>query len=258
MKLRGFIISGLLLAVMGVLIIVIAVTRSDFKKSVIDSNITTEELVYSASEVQNITFEANVENLIVKQSENGEIKIISKSSEYFNYEFNKNDETKTLTIKQNEDDSWFRFDLLGLIGKTDVKYEIYLPKGMIKDLNIDIDTGNVVIENQEFDELNVSVDAGNVELKKVNALTGVIYADVGNVDIDNSVFGTIKAQADVGNVSAHTSVTVYGLFVVDVGNVNVELIGKQGDYNVNGNNQGNISIDIQVDVGNEDYKVVNA
>ena len=170
----------------------------------------------------------------------------------------KNDNGK-LIVKEKQHTKKLRFHL-NAINNEDTYVNIYIPKGTtINSCKIDIDAGNVAIDNQNMGNLNIDADAGNVKFANSSFKDIVVKADAGdiklagikaesmdgdvnygNVKISDSEIGDFKLDTDAGNTKVAETKMNNIEIKTDAGNVNLALIGEKADY----------SFDVKVDYGN--------
>ncbi len=166
-------------------------------------------------------------------------------------------ENGKLIIKEKNEHK-LRFHL-GESKKLNPYVNIYVPKGTeFKGCKMDVDAGNVQIENQTIDNLDIDADAGNINIQSSALNTFTFDGAAGNIVIDNTKMDSMKADVDYGDVkisdseikafkldtdAGNTEISSTRMDEVDItadaGNIELGLIGEAADY----------SIDAKVDFG---------
>lgn len=248
---KGFILTGFILMLVGVVAIAFAATRSDFKK-VFEGNVEVEELLFDTDNINMIKFDADADNLIIKKSNDSKIKIMNKKCEKYTYMVSEDVANNTLCISQKMNDG-FIFDISTLFSFNTPKYEIYVPENI--ELNILMDAGNVDVANVSIKKLDIKINAGNLDIENVTANNSNINVEAGNIDIINSTFSNLISYVSAGNMDVEIKINNNANMEVNTGNLEIKLLGEKNDYNVNGNNpSGKVNIIYNVKVGNEDIK----
>lgn len=104
-----------------------------------------------------------------------------------------------------------------------------------RELQIDMDAGNVECRGLSIKTLTMDVDAGNVQMEQCRvAGRAVVEVDAGNVEIQESQIHVLKGDVDVGNVTcslAGRPLQEYAVDVdVDLGAVTLNGEKKGGRY----------------------------
>ncbi len=259
MKIKGFIITGVLVLAAGAGITGYAATRDDFNfEEIKDNSVEFEEISYTVDEVNSIYLDAAADNYKIISNDSNEIKILGKKTKHMRYTYTL-DETKKLTILQEYDKKWyfhiFPFNLFGFWSDYNTPYTISLPENAIEALDLEVNAGNVVIENQTLKNLILDINAGNVEINNLNTETLDIEVNAGNIKALNLTTNTVLVEVNAGNANMQGKIIKGGSFNVNAGNIDLELIGKPEDYCVNGTGTGESRITSEVDAGNFEYRI---
>lgn len=246
---KGCIITGFILIILGVVALAYAATRDDFKQ-VLNGNVEVEELIFKTDNINTIKFDACAENLIIKKSNDSQIKIMNKKSEGYTYIVAEDVASKTLCISQDIKNG-FLFDISTLFSINEPKYEIYVPENL--ELEILIDAGNLDVENVNLEKLNIKINAGNLDVVNAIVNNSDITVSAGNMDVKKSTFSNLVSTVNAGNLDIESKIINNAKIDINAGNLNLKLIGNQDIYNVNGNNpSGTVNITYDIDAGNKD------
>jgi lia operon protein LiaG len=163
------------------------------------------------------------------------------------------------------------------ISIVNLKMTVELPAKLWDSINIETDTGNIVIDQLEADKLNLKSDTGNLKLSNYVTKDFVFKTDTGNITLTDGK-GSLKGETDTGNVRVESDELLNNIAVKtdtgniiinvdkdpvsvainikkDTGNTNVEWDGfsfnKESDTYVEGMiGSGDIKIDLESDTGN--------
>lgn len=282
MKIKGFIITGIILTILGVGATAVASTQMDFKEGYpgvfADPNL--EEKIETFGEIKKISYDGKDDNIEIIFSE-GENTFTYYESETLTYDVSYDEQLKELTIVQSHSFTFFTFSLgkkaTLTINSTLEKLQMKAAAGNvgIKDLtitkaDIDVSAGNLKIENSSISTLDLESDAGNVNLYDLTVdssvfgvkagnlkienskiTSSVIHSNAGNVDLKNSTFDTIEAKLNAGNLTFSGDVLTQGEFQVDAGNLKLALARHHSSYTVNGEGEGATTILYKVSAGNK-------
>ncbi len=135
------------------------------------------------------------------------------------------------------------------------KLTIELPEGKPLDrLSVDIDMGNIEMEDFDTEKFDLNLDMGNVEGKDFTAEKMDIDADMGNVTFEDVQINNLTADADMGNVIIHSKKDLSNhtfTCKADLGNIEINgdnvgktwsASGSEGKYELE-TDLGNISVD---------------
>ena len=173
MKLKGFIITGLLLIVAGFIVSIVGFSNEEFDLGNIGFAPTIETYQYNVDEIDTIIYDSDVDELEIRPAAGNQIQIITKCVNGFGYTINI--EGKSLVIEQFSD-SIFANDSCEVI--------IEIPQNALVNLDIEIDTGEVEIKNVKASNVSVLLDIGNVDITSVSFSNLNVEVDVGDIDIN--------------------------------------------------------------------------
>lgn len=290
MKIKGFIIAGLVSIAVGTGIVVYAATREDFSNVVYDQSYEITNVEYTKEETDKITsisFKAFSDGLVIVPSDTEQIKMDVKSTKWYDYDYSIDEGTHTLVINQKKISKKHE-PLISLGSKK--HFTIYLPKkldltadinagGLVandvgfKKANLTVDAGGVELINSSIDELYADVDAGglegdNVGFKKANLKIdagGVelnnssiddLYADIdaGGLDLNNCTIGKLEAKVSAGGVDFSGKITTSADFKVSAGGLDMVIVDNKNNYTINGSGTGPVIITYKVSAGGSDIK----
>lgn len=258
MKIKGFIITGILLAAAGGGITGYAATREDFNfEELSHTEVELEEKSYSSETISSIFLTVAADNVKIVESDTEEIKIIGKKTEYMQYIYTVDEEAKALTIEQKYEKNWFlkifSFNPFGWNQELKTPYTIFVPKSGLKSMELTVAAGNTEINQQNIDSFSVHLNAGNVEIQ--NSVFNEINLEVnaGNCSAKNITAASLTAEVNAGNTEILSRITTLARIEVNAGNAILVLIGNAEDYSVNGKGNGSARIEVDVDLGNFRY-----
>lgn len=79
--------------------------------------------------------------------------------------------------------------------------DVKVPEGIIKDLEIEVNVGEVKVSDIQLDELKVDSDVGDIKVENVSSAWVDVSSDVGDLNISlNEVQGDITLDSDTGDV----------------------------------------------------------
>ncbi|WP_339204502.1 DUF4097 family beta strand repeat-containing protein [Paenibacillus sp. FSL K6-3182] len=120
----------------------------------------------------------------------------------------------TLNIEANTKDR-FTFG----ISIVNLKLTIEVPAKLWSSVDIETDTGNIVVDQMEADKMKLKSDTGNIKLTNYTAQELEFKTDTGNINIADGK-GILKAESDTGNVRVETDELRSDLTIkTDTGNI---------------------------------------
>ncbi|MDE5855927.1 MAG: DUF4097 domain-containing protein, partial [Anaeroplasmataceae bacterium] len=232
MKIKGFIITGIILTILGVGATAVASTQMDFKDGYTglfaDPNL--EEKMETFGEIQKISYDGKDDNIEIIFSE-GENTFTYYESETLTYDVSYDEESKELTIVQSHSFTFFTFSLgkkatltinssleelqmkaaagnVGIKDLTITKADVDVSAGNLKienssilSLDLESDAGNVNLYDLAVDSSVFGVKAGNLKIENSKITSSVIHSNAGNVNLKDSTFDTIEAKLNAGNLT---------------------------------------------------------
>lgn len=283
MKVKGFIITGIILSILGIGITAVASTQINFDEEFhgifTDPNL--EEKKQSFGDIETIVYHGTDENLDIVYGE-GENTFTYYESESLTYEIGYNEEKKELEIIQKHTFTFFNFSFLNkkatlFINSSLDSVEINATAGnigiknlTIDNANIDVNAGNLKLENTTFSSLIVKSDAGNVNANQLTTDIGnfdvkagnlklvdsnikhsTIISNAGNVNLVHVIFDEVNARLNAGNFTFTGDISSHGEFRLDAGNMNLKLSRSKDAYTINGEGSGESVILYKISAGNK-------
>lgn len=101
---------------------------------------------------------------------------------------------------------------------------VYLPQ-QLSDLRVEVDIGDVYLENLAADALSVQLDTGDLDLKNVTADTLSVKLNTGDLDLERITAKNIALDVKTGDIDIDRSVTASEALTLDCacGDVDFEL-----------------------------------
>lgn len=288
MKVKGFIITGIVLLILGGGITAVASTRINFKEEFngvfTDPNL--EEKNQNFGQIDRVVYDGTDENIdIIYGDENN---FTYYESDSLTYEIDYDEQSKELKIIQNHKFSFFNFSFLNKkatlsIHSTLDSIDIDAKAGNIgiKDMTIataslEVNAGNIKIEGSNFTTLQVKSDAGNVNVNHLTIETGnfdikagnlkivesnikksTIVSNAGNVNLVTVYLEEIDTRLNAGNFTFSGDILKRGEFKLDAGNMKLLFARAKTDYTVNGEGSGDTIILYKVSAGNKNIQYSN-
>lgn len=258
MKIRGFIIAGILLSAVGGGLTGYAATREDFNfEELSHAEVELEEISYSTEEISSIFLTAAADNVKIVESDTEEIRIIGKKAEYMQYIYTLDEPTKSLTIEQEYEKNWFfrifSFNPFWWNQELKTPYTIFIPKTGLKSMELTVNAGNAEIEQQNIERFSAHLNAGNLVIRNSSFIEIGLEVNAGNCSAENIATATLTAKVNAGNAEILSRITTFAKVDVNAGNAVLELIGDAEEYCINGKGNGSASIEVNVDLGNFRY-----
>lgn len=268
MKIKGLLITGILLLILGVGITAVAATQINFDEEFYGffSDPTLEEKHQTFGAIQKITYDGSDENLeIVYSSE--ENNFTYYEGDYLTYDIRYDEEAMELHIIQNHSFSFMHFSF-GFANKKAILSinseleELLVDTGAgniglkgltVKTTKLDVSASNLKLENMTIKALDILSSAGNVNLNHVTVETSkfdlkagnlriedsrlqssTIDISAGNVNLSECLLETLDAKLSAGNLSFKGDIFVHADLKLSAGNLEMKLERGQSSYCVNG------------------------
>ncbi|MDE6655474.1 MAG: DUF4097 domain-containing protein [Anaeroplasmataceae bacterium] len=283
MKIKGFIITGIILTILGVGATAIASTQLDFQEGFAgvfaDPNLEKKEETFG--EIHKIVYDGKDENIDIIYSE-GENTFTYYESDTLTYDISYDEELKELTIHQNHMFTFFNFSFINkkatlTVNSSLEELQMKAAAGNIgiKDLeiqkaNVDVSAGNLKIENSiipildlesaagnvnlhdlTVDSSKLDVKAGNLKIEDSKIVNATIHANAGNVNLKDTHFDSVEAKLNAGNLTFYGDILIHADFKLDAGNLKLTLARPQTSYTINGEGEGDTTILYKVSAGNK-------
>lgn len=168
-------------------------------------------------------------NIVVKQSTDNDIHLVTNESEDEYYAI---DEGNELGIKYVADKNWTKEILtIGDVSDFQNTSELYLPADFNSDLQVYSAYGDIDLANITAKEITLQSDSGNIDLSRVKANdTLTITSNYGNVDIEQSQSTT---NAEITSVDGSISLDEcsFGNLTIEstYGKIDLSEVASQDD-----------------------------
>lgn len=188
-----------------------------------------------------INLDANVMELVLKPGEDYGISYSCTEGLVPTYEV----KDQELIVKQEEKKTFW--------GNNKCSMTITIPENKeLAHVYMDINVGDVTVENIDMDTLIVESNIGDLNIKNINANDLTITCDTGDIEVDKVTFTNLDIRADVGDVDVTSAQSLedYSFEMnCDVGEITINDDDCGNEHNVKGS-KGTVIIDS--DVGDVD------
>lgn len=255
MKIKGSIISGVLLLGVGLCVTGYATTRDDFNyDELAKSEFEIVEDTFDAENLKGIKCDITAENIKIISTDNVNIKITSKKSEELNYTFSIDDENY-LNVVQNIEKSWGFIDWnIFNINKTVDPLIIEIPKNSKYELFLDLKAANLEIKDLDFTKVDLLCNAGNIDMDNCNVDYLNVDVNAGNLDFNEFTIGELMCKMNAGNADFKAKITKSANLSCNAGNIDVILTDNKDNYTINGVGNGSVKILTEEDASDIDIK----
>ncbi len=181
----------------------------------------------------------------------------------------------TVHGKNNYNNNFLRIHKKG-IQTVDTKLTIVVPEESdLSKIDLDVDAGNIVLNNRVFDKIKIDSDACNVELNRITADFADISADAGRIlveksalkdaefkvsagtlEVNDSTLDTVKAEGSMGSIRFDESDFTDGDLSSDLGEVvvdgnfeNLQIKTSLGQIRVDSENIDKAELDLSMEMG---------
>lgn len=121
----------------------------------------------------------------------------------------------------------------------------------VKNLNYESKLRIELPKNHNMEEFEMDLDMGNLIIDEINAKEISIEDNMGNVEIEKTTSESIKVEANMGNVVISKCATTNVEINASMGNVEIKLEDDVKDYTINANTSlGNLTIGSDKHKGN--------
>ena len=252
MKIRGFIITGVILLAAGAGITGYAATREDFNKDMFTGGVTFSEISYNGEDsgkVENVKFNASADYINIVKSDTNEIKMNVKESAFYSYTYQINEETNTLEINQVKKEEWpfliaFSFwneEPFVLELPNTVALEVELNAGALKindldlnDVKLHMNAGATKLDNVVAKNVNLDIDAGAASFENVTFDDLTVKLNAGALEFKNASVNSFVADIDAGSFEYKGVVKTSATLEVSAGSGDIVLTDGADNYTVNG------------------------
>lgn len=191
MKIKRFLITGLILSVLGGGIAACASMRKDFELEKVFEDPTLEEKKLSLDKVTTIHFEGPVEYLVLKEAEESKVTYYEGKNRQYQLEYHQ--DTGVLEVAVSYQKKYF----VDAVNHQPFTIEL---ANTLEEANIDISTGKVTIENIEIRQLTCNINVGDMEIKNTNLgiFEGVVHT--GDIRYSGRIQQSLDAQVNCGYI----------------------------------------------------------
>lgn len=264
MKVKGLIITGIVLAVVGISLTAVASTQininEEWNTMFVDPSL--EEKKETFGDIVKIVYEGSDASVdIVYQEEENSFTYYEGKN--ITYDITYDEALQELHIKQQHSFSFFNFSFGGRKATLSIhssleELSICVSAGNIgiKHMEIntgtfDIDAGNLKIEDTTFTSLDAELSAGNLNMNQSKATKAILELSAGNLKMEQTIVDYIKARISAGNLTFKGDALSFAEFKLDAGNLKLNLDRESTAYQVNGRGEGASLILYEVSAGNK-------
>lgn len=262
MKNKGLIITLIVLlciiAVALIWILCLGIQGKNFNFGIVSENVA-DSIIYDKS------FDAELMNNIEILSSAGNVKIEESSEPNIRaVVYGKNDNGLKVNNSSNKLEIDYTEHNTGkfFFGQYLSEIILYVPSNYSKEIDIDVDYGDIEVCDLESGSLKIKASCGNVEIGKIKNVE--INSDLGDVDIE-SILNKLDIETDCGSIKIknidlkENSTIKCDLGDVKIGSTNNVFFDTSvdlGDSKINKNDRhSEVTLKIEVDCG--DIKVEN-
>lgn len=134
------------------------------------------------------------------------------------------------TLKIKEKNNWFAKILNR--SKEIGEIIIYVPEGIMNDLDIDGGVGKFEIEQIKATELDIDSGVGYIKIKDSKFSKTKIDGGVGQIIITSSILNDLDIDGGVGEIDIEAYITGNSKIECGIGNIKLDLLGKEKDYQI--------------------------
>ncbi len=230
MKIKRFIITGILLSLIGAGICTIAATRDDFDIHNMYVDPTIEEKRIELQEIEKITYDGTADYVIVKQTEDVN-SLVYYEGKHLSYAIEYHEEDKELIIRQEYTSSFFNFSALSKGNKPVI-------------LNI----------NGPLDSLDFHLNAGKLSTENLTIKKGSIELNAGDIELNNSKIDVLDLEINAGDIRFQGDILTQAIISINAGYLKMNLDRSSNTYKINGKGSGEVLIIYNIDAGSSSFK----
>lgn len=227
MKIKGFIVLGLVLSILGGGIAACATIRKDFAWDAIWKDPELEEKELELKKVSRIEYHGSTDYVIISEDESSSLKY--SEGKYLFYDISYDEETGILKIEQKFNHHTF-WNFTGGAG-----VYINLSKENHPDLDLSLSTGQITIKNLEISNISCHISCGDLEMSNVDVDKGSLKVNTGDIRFSGLVVDSLRAK-------------------VNCGHIGMDLENKRSECTTDQKIDGYVFIDADSDVGSKDIK----
>lgn len=227
MKIKKFIIAGLILSILGGGIAVSASLRKDFALRKAFSDPTLEEKTMDFKKLSSIEYRGSTDDIVIQKAETDSMTYYEGTHCSYQIEY---DELLGKLVIDQQWESQFLFQTNGINPLV-----ISVSEGLLLDLDIHLNVGKVTLEELNTLQLSCSVDVGDVELKNSTVATMTTSVNTGDIRFN----GLLIKSCDLS---------------VNVGYIELLLENHEKLCSINNHEEGLVWIDYTIHVGSSSIK----
>lgn len=267
MKTKKIVIIGTVLVVLGLIMVIFAVTRKDFS---LEKEINYEfvETTIELKEFTHMNIEVDYDNVRICTSDRTDIFIKTRKMDNMDYVIE--EKSNSIDIYQDYKNPINNFFTGYHFSKSYLKEEVIieLPKDCSLIYDIKLNAGIFTIENLKTDSIDFELNAGIFNLNNVEAKELKIELNAGTASFDTLKIKSLYVTLDAGSftsknihaekvdltVNAGTAsfkgvITKQGDFEINAGSLRIRFADKKENYRVNKDGEGSVIINIEKALG---------
>lgn len=195
-KTRFWLVTAVILIVIGVLVFITAIALNNWKFN----NLFKNEYVTNTYDVEEnfskISIDVDTANINFFVSDDGKCKVICDETDKIKHTVNV--ENDTLSIKENDDRKWYNFIK---IFYDSPEVTLYLPKTEFDTLTIKNSTGNINVPNTlSFNDISLKASTGNIKCYCSVSNTMKIDVSTGDILISDTSFINANLYSSTGDI----------------------------------------------------------
>ena len=207
---KGFIITAVVLTVLGIALIAGVFIATGFDVSVFSEGKYETNKYTPKGEFDNITVDAHTEDITFKPSEDGKLCVECRESEKVKHSVVIEDGT----LKIGEKDERGLLDRLTFFGGGSESITVYLPKNEYKSLKVSVSTGDVKLDGVSADSISLSVTTGHTDVCKTDCKGAFsVSVTTGKTVFTDVKCGSFRSEGATGDVTLKNTVVSDGIFI---------------------------------------------
>lgn len=173
---KALIVSSIFV-VIGFALIIVGFAFADFDMSVLDRTAMVNNTYIVNDPVTNVTIEKTDCNVRIALSEDGACKVVCRERIKMPHQVTV--ENGTLKVTENDNRMWY--DHIGIFWEMP-EMTVYLPKAEYDTLRVDCSVGNVVLDDGSlFQNVNLNLDTGDLKLDNMSLKNLTLSGSTGNI-----------------------------------------------------------------------------
>lgn len=260
MKIKGYVIFGTILVVVGACFVGFSAARPDFNvKKYAKENLKFEEITKATDEIDKIAISVNADKVTIIEENRSDIYIQNKILDNLTYDISV--VNNVLLIDQRENTKWyeniFAFGFHKMHAFSTEPLVIKIPNSKTFDYDISINAGTLKANDIKADHFVTEVNAGTVDFDLCVADSMQIEVNAGTLSFYNSQVNRINAEVNAGTLKYGGAIANSGIFEVNAGSIYLNFTDKEENYTINGNGSGPSIITSDCSAGSIKYTFNN-